>query len=167
MAAMKDAILSRWQRFTVREQALLLVGALLALMCAVWLGLVQPALDWRERARLAYVGAAGDYRIIADGVARLSALNSAEAGVSDEREPVRSVVAGSASRAGIVLSRVLPDDAGRLNVWIDGVDAARLMVWLETLSQEHGVTVLRAGIEQAGRGSELRAQLLLLGRSGA
>lgn len=163
---MIDALVSRWQRFTVREQALLLVGGLLALMCAGWFGLVQPTLDWRERARLAYVGAAGDYQIITDGVARLTALNSAEANAPDAREPVRSVVAGSASRAGIVLSRVLPDEAGRLNVWIDATDGGQLMGWLETLSGDHGITIVRAGIERTGEGSNVRAQLLLA-RGGA
>jgi type II secretory pathway component PulM len=79
---------------------------------------------------------------------------------------VRSVVAGSANRAGIVLARVLPDESGQLNVWIEGVDGARLMGWLETLSREHGVITVRAGIEQTGTRGEVRAQLLLA-RGGA
>ncbi|WP_439634117.1 type II secretion system protein GspM [Glycocaulis sp.] len=163
---MIEALKSRWQRLSVREQGLLIMAGVLSMACLVWFGAFQPALSWRESARTAYVAAAGDYRQIGAGTARLAALTASGADTVLEREPVRSVVAGSASRAGIVLSRVLPDDAGRLNIWIDSADGPRLMGWLETLSRDHGVIVVRAGIEQAGRGGELRAQLLLA-RSGA
>ncbi|MFC4724580.1 type II secretion system protein GspM [Glycocaulis abyssi] len=163
---MNEALQSRWQRLSVREQGLLIIAAALVTACLVWLAAFQPVLNWRDSARAAYTAAADDYRQIGAGAARLAALTASGEDTALEREPVRSVVAGSASRAGIVLSRVLPDDAGRLNVWIDGVDGPRLMGWLETLSRDHGVIVVRAGIEQAGQGAQVRAQLLLA-RSGA
>lgn len=163
---MTGMILARWQRLSVREQGLVMLAVALVSACLIWFAAVQPVLAWRESARAAYVTAAEEYRQIADGLARLDGLATADPDSGQAREPVRSVVAGSASRAGIVLSRVLPDESGRLNIWIDGVDGPRLMGWLETLSRDHGVSVVRAGIEQTGTGSEVRAQLLL-GRGGA
>jgi type II secretory pathway component PulM len=163
---MTGLITSYWRRLSVREQGLVL-GASLLMGCVLgWFAVVQPLLAWRDRARAAYVDSATSHYDLASGIARLQELQTSQAGSPQgEREPVRSVVAGAASRAGIVLSRVLPDEAGRLNVWIEAVDPATLMGWLETLSREHGVVVVRAGIEQSGSG-ELRAQLLLA-RSGA
>lgn len=154
-----------WQRLSVREQGLVLAASVLLACMALWLGIAQPLLGWRDAARAAYAGnAAAQYEITA-GIARYQALQAGETGSAAEREPVRSVVAGAANRANIVLSRVLPDEAGRLNIWIEGVDPARLMQWLEILSREHGVIVVRAGLERSGEGS-LRAQLLLA-RGGA
>ncbi len=163
---MLDMILSRWQRLSVREQGLLMLAGAIVLACLIWFAAFQPALAWRDNARAAYAGAAGDYRDIRAGIARLNTASASDAAVTGEREPVRSVVAGSANRAGIVLARVLPDESGQLNVWIEGVDGARLMGWLETLSREHGVVTVRAGIEQTGTRGEVRAQLLLA-RGGA
>ena len=154
-----------WQRLSVREQGLVMAAGVLLACVALWLGVAQPMLAWRDAARAAYAGNAADQYEITAGIARYQALQAYETGGTAEREPVRSVVAGSANRAGIVLSRVLPDEAGRLNIWIEGVDPARLMQWLETLSRDHGVIVVRAGLERSGE-DLLRAQLLLA-RGGA
>lgn len=163
---MTGVLIAYWRGLSVREQGLVLAASLLVSGLLVWLAVVQPLVSWRDSVRAVYADNAVTYFAVANGIARLNALQGADtASPAGEREPVRSAVAGAASQAGIVLSRVLPDEAGRLNIWIDAVDSGTLMRWLETLSRDHGVVVVRANLEQTGAGP-LRAQLLLA-RGGA
>lgn len=155
-----NAVVSYWQSKSVNEQAILLAAGVMALVMLGWLAIAAPLIAWREDARAAYVQSAASHDEIRRGIARYQALQTDGPQAGGEQESVRSMVAGAASRSGIVLSRVLPDEAGRLNVWIDNGDTALVMNWLETLSRDHGVVVVRAGLETAGDG-QLRAQLLL------
>lgn len=163
---MTGVLIAYWRGLSVREQGLVLAASLLISAMLVWLVIVQPLVSWRDSARAVYADNAVTYFAVANGIARLNALQGADtAAPAGEREPVRSAVAGAASQAGIVLSRVLPDEAGRLNIWIDAAEPVTLMRWLEALSRDHGVVVVRANLEQTGAGP-LRAQLLLA-RGGA
>lgn len=155
-----NAVLTYWQRKSAQEQTILLVAALAAVVMLGWLLVASPLLSWRDDARSAYRQSAASHDEIMAGIARYQAVQGEGAASRTEEESVRSVVAGAASRSGLVLSRVLPDEAGRLNVWIDSADAPVLIGWLETLSRDHGVIVVRASMERAD-GSQVRAQILL------
>ena len=58
------------------------------------------------------------------------------------------------------LSRMVPDEAGRLNVWTGNADAERVMNWLADLEQRHAIVAIRANIDREGDG-RARAQIVL------
>lgn len=152
-----------WAARTVREQALLLAAAALLAMAVLWFGIAQPVLGYRASAQARYADAVGEYLDVHDGVARYRRLAGGTQTAAPEGPTLRTLAARSAAQASITLSRVLPDEAGRLNLWIDSVDPAELMTWLETLAAEHGVRAVRVSLDRLGPRT-VRAQVLLAPR---
>lgn len=154
-----------WAGRAAREQVLLAAGAALCLALAAWFAVIDPVLGWRAAAGARHAEAVAGYEAVAAGLARYRALSSAAPANAAENETIRSVVAGAASRSGLVLSRVLPDEAGRLNVWIDAADPDLVMAWLGELAVRERIAVRRAALERLP-GGQVRTQLLLA-RDGA
>lgn len=155
-----------WAERTVREQTLLLAGCALALACVVWVFAVSPVLGWRSEAKRDYAASVAEHAEMGAGLARWRTLSEREsvgggAGeAAGEDTALRTLVARAAREGGIPVTRVLPDEQGRLNVWVDPVAASELMGWLDGLSRSQGVRASRISLDR-GEAGTVRAQLLL------
>ena len=155
-----------WAERTVREQGLLLAGVAIAAACAVWFFAVSPVLDWRASAKREYAAAVAEHAEMGAGLARWRDLSATQedgsGGGSDAGvdQPLRTLVARAAREGGIPVTRVLPDEQGRLNVWVDPVAAPSLMGWLDALSRDEGVRASRISLDR-GEAGTVRAQILL------
>ncbi|TRO95551.1 type II secretion system protein M [Glycocaulis profundi] len=151
-----------WRTRTAREQTLLAGSATVLAAVLGWTLAVQPLLTFRDGAQTRYAAAMAEHLEIHQGLERHRALAATATEYDDRGLPLRAVVAQGAARAGVTLARVLPDESGRLNVWIESADPGALMGWLEALSADSAITATRASIDRAAPGSDqVRAQLLL------
>lgn len=151
-----------WRIRTPREQALLAAGGAALAAVLVWTLAVQPLLVFRQGAETRYAAAVAEHLEIYQGLGRHRAAAETRAEQDDRGLPLRAVAAQGAARAGVTLSRVLPDENGRLNVWIESAEPGALMGWLEALAADSAITATRASIDRAAPGSDqVRAQLLL------
>lgn len=161
MRAFLNMLTAAWSERSAREQILLGSLSLVIGLLAVWYLVAAPLLEFRNTSRTAYADSVERYRELSAGIARYQALMSEEdhRASADER-PLRTIVAERAAAMELPLSRMVPDEAGRLNVWTGNADAERLMDWLADLEQRHAIAAVRANIDREGDG-RARAQIVL------
>lgn len=161
MTGMLTAIRNSWAERSPRERWLLAILSLTLLGVAAWYLAAAPLIEFRNQSRAGYVDSVDRYRAIAAGIGRYQSLLDDEAvrAARDDR-PLRTIVAERASARQLPLSRMVPDDAGRLNVWTENADGALLMAWLAELEQRYAIVAVRVSIDREGAG-RARAQILL------
>jgi type II secretory pathway component PulM len=166
MSALFATLRAGWADRSGREQALLVALGVILAALAGWYLVAAPLLEFRNNARTAYIDSVERYRTLSVGVARYQALAAdREAGASADTQPLRTVVAQRAAAMDLPLSRMVPDEDGRLNVWTENANAEKLMNWLADLEQESGIVAIRANIDREGNGLA-GAQIVLERRAG-
>jgi len=154
-----------WSERTAREQALLAGLAVLVAALGLWFFALQPALAARADARAEFERAVSDHRAFSTELARYRVLAASLEDRAETRRPLRTLAGEYARRRDLAITRVLPDETGRLNVWVDNVTDAALFGWLADLAENEGIVAERASLDREGDGV-VRAQVLLA-RGGA
>lgn len=156
-----ETLRTAWAERSAREQWLLAGLSAIILILVLWYLLVSPLMGFRNEARAAYVDSVERYRSLSAGIARYEVLYiSADLRAASDNRPLRTIVAERAADLNLSLSRMVPDDQGRLNVWTESAEAPRLMQWLADLEQQHAIVAIRATINREGSGMA-RAQIVL------
>lgn len=166
MMSFLNTLGAAWAERSAREQLLLGGLGTILLVLSLWYGVAAPLIDFRNASRAAYVDSVDRYRDLSLGIARYQTLANDDPTLdrADDR-PLRTLVSERAAAMALPLSRMVPDEAGRLNVWTENADAERLMTWLADLEQGHGIITVRANIDREGDG-RARAQIVLERRGG-
>ena len=158
-----------WDERSTREQGLLVVMITALVLAGIWYGVFQPVSDFKARQYQRYVGAVELHREV---VARInqyqaqSASQDAAANSTANQQPMRSVVGNRANANNVAISRVLPDDQGRLNVWVTNVPAQALMTWLVDMAQNDNIHAQNVIMDGENEGV-ISAQILLARGGGA
>ena len=148
MNELAQLIARAWTERTLREQALLAAMTLVLVLVAGWYLALSPMLDFHASARTNYADAMGRYRTLEAGIADYRArIAGAETRGADDR-PLRTIAGATALARDIQITRILPDEDGRLNVWIDQAPTRELMAWLMQLESRHGVGVARISLDR-------------------
>ncbi len=155
-----------WSDLSSRERVLMAAAGALAVVLVVSQLVVAPASRARADAANSYARAVTDLDAVRAGAAALAAQRiagpDAAAGTPGPAGDVRAIVAQTAVRAGIGLSRTTPMEDG-VSVVIDAVSSQDLFAWLIVLRNEYGVTAETASIARVERTGLLRANLTLVG----
>lgn len=149
-----------WTERTAREQALLALAGLLIAVTLIWFAALKPALDHRADARAEFTAAAEAYRAMDAGLREYRARAAALDAAPGDARPLRTVAGVYARERDLAITRVLPDETGRLNVWLDNVTDQALFDWLADLEREEAVVARRVTLDREGDGV-VRAQVLL------
>ncbi|MEO1038493.1 MAG: type II secretion system protein M [Pseudomonadota bacterium] len=166
MNAIVAAPLRLWTERNPREQVLLAFAGLLLVVLVVWTFIVSPASQYRANAQASYEAAVESHRELVSGIGLHRRLAAASDGaVAGGDRSLGLLVAQSSVERSLSITRVQPDENGRITVWLDNVDSRALMDWLLALSAEEGVSVTRLTMDREGDGM-VRAQLVI-GRGGA
>jgi general secretion pathway protein M len=166
MTAILKRLGESWTGLNVREQGLLVVMSLLIAGLLGYLVVLAPMQRFHAQGRDAYVGALSQYRTLEAGIGeyRLRAAGAASQAVSTG--PLTSLVGRTALARDIQLARVLPDEDGRLNVWIDRAPTRDLLGWLVELEQTYGISVTRITLDRTAD-EFVSAQLILARGAGS
>lgn len=162
MKIVSDSMLQAWQQRSTREQYLLVVGFVLALVAAVYLGIVDPVLREHHEARAQYQEAFEDYRWLQNQSALLKRLHS-ETGnliVSRPLPEIEENATTSLKKLGLrsTVKLVKKNAKEYVEIEIQQAPAVQLMRWLDSFS-EGGVVVHR--LELQNRKGFLAGTLLL------
>jgi type II secretory pathway component PulM len=149
---------------TLREQMLLAAMAVLALGLLFYLLIARPVITYHETSRSAYLDAMGRYRALEAGLADYARFSDQARARPDDDRPLRSVIGATALDRDIQIARILPDEEGRLNVWIDRIPSADLMAWLIDLEQRFGIAASRVTIDRES--DDVVSVQLVLSRGG-
>jgi len=153
----------RWLQLNLREQRLVIAMGVVVLFfilySAIWAPLnsnidaankkidrQQALLTWVQESTVQYKSAAGASR-----------ANNSNGSLS-------SLVNRTASRQQISIARMQPQGLD-LQVWIDEVPFDHLLVWLEQLSTQEGISVKAIDITNAQQAGVVKIRRLQLGRN--
>lgn len=146
---------------TEREQAMLLVAAVLIGLVGFYQFAYVPLLDYRGEAERRHDMALSLHHEVRSGTAEAKALLAAGRKQPEQAVTIRSAVSATARGEGLTITRMQPVDDGDLNLWIDEADATLLHRWLLGLQDNHGITVAKASIRGNESKGTVRAQLML------
>ncbi|WP_018175219.1 MULTISPECIES: type II secretion system protein GspM [unclassified Thioalkalivibrio] len=158
-----------WNNLRNREQRLLLVGGLILLIAAGFLGVTEPLLDSREQSRERLAEARAELAWMQANASAAADAASRDRGPdqADQRSPVEggSLIAhvdasARASGLGEHLARARPSETG-VNVHLEAVPYSALMRWLGELELEDGVVPGRIMLERVADPGRVNAELFL------
>lgn len=128
-----------WDRRTVREQHMLMLMVLIAAFVIVWLGVVRPAILWREAAAAERTAAETDLADVRVDLERLSRLGPPSS-VASEAGGLEPLVRRTAETSGLEISMAM-DASGGLGFKIASGASSAVFGWLAALQTDHGVDV--------------------------
>jgi len=133
-----------WEGRTLREQRMLLLMVLIAAVVFIWLGVVRPALVWRESAAAERVRAEADLADVREGLVRLARLTPARPAAADAGG-LEPLARRTAEAAGLEVSMAM-DGSGGLGFRISSGSSAAVFSWLAALQTDHNVHVRNLGV---------------------
>lgn len=158
-----NALQRFWQGRAPRERSMLVRGAVVLVLIAVYFGAWEPLRDarntWRERVAVADADLAWMRAVSPQVAARAGAT---PAGARDTRSLLARADA-SAREAGLggALLRVEPVADGQVRVHFEDVGFDALMRWVETLAERHGTRVTDFSAQRAAGVGRVDARLSL------
>lgn len=161
MTATLKPVAHWWNGLSPREHLMLGgLGTVVALLI-LWYGVAAPLLAWRAEGIDTLDAARRDAAFVEGAVAEATTHGTAQPKVATG--DLRASISESALARGVPISRLQPEAAGGINVWVEGITPPLLYAWLAELEKTYGIGTARAVISRAADGSGLTAQLLLTG----
>jgi general secretion pathway protein M len=129
---------SLWGARSRREQILLTVLAMLALLFLAWFGIASPLRRAAASADAGYTRAIQQLAIVE--TARREIMGSSGIAPLPDGGMAEAVTA-SAAASGMALARTRVESEREMTIWLSAVDARTFFAWAETLRKAHGVVV--------------------------
>ncbi len=151
-----------WNEREPREQALIAVAALLALLLTLFQFLFVPLMKAHERAGGELQRMMALHAGVEQGVMQLQARPSAavpSAVNADTGESLELTLSRSAEASGLQISRLQPGSDGSLTLWFDDADPLVTFGWLAGLEDRNGLVVIRSSLARVEAGTSLRGSV--------
>lgn len=133
-----------WNGRTLRERRMLMVMAGLLCATAVWLGVVQPLLAWREAAA-DRAGAAA--LALTEVRAATASFGPARPEANAPAEGLEPLIRRTASAAGLDVVTVM-SASGQLGFQLSSVGSGPLFAWLAVLETDHHLSICSLGVTE-------------------
>lgn len=133
-----------WGGRTLRERRMLMVMVGLLTAVALWLGLVQPVLDWRTAA-VDRAEAAAD--TLAEVRAAAASFAPPGPAASPPPEGLEPLIRRTAEASGLEVNTVM-SASGQLGFQLSSVGSAPLFAWLAALETDHRLTICSLGVTE-------------------
>lgn len=154
-------LLDSISHFNRREQTMLFVGALLIVLYAMWLVLLAPLQNKRDRlleANIATEQSLGRVQMLANQLQNLT-QQSAQAG--GDGDNINGVINASLGENGLAMSNFTPSGGGEVRVRIDKASSEALMQWLFDLENKHHIAIHELNISAANDPGQVAVTLRL------
>jgi len=144
MRRLTDQLYAWWNARTVREQRMLMIMALLAAAVFVWLGVVRPAISWREDAAAERNRVEMDLTQVQAGL-QLTATASAVPRAVVDLEGFEPLVLRTAEAASLSVTTGMAA-SGQLGFRVSNASSSALFGWLSALERAHGIEIISLGV---------------------
>lgn len=146
-----------WAARNPRERVILVAGAAVVIAALIWALLLDPLSQRRD----ALARAVPEQRALlnwmesipADGARRATSIRDSLFAVVD-RSARSTALAGT-------LSRVQPEGADTVRVWLDDAPFNELVAWMASLEYEHGVRVTAVAVDRTATPGRVSARVTL------
>lgn len=138
----------------------------LALGCFLLYALVwKPVADYADAAESAAMAEKSSLVWMKSQEARARAIASSFNGDTGAGLPqgqsLISVIGNSARNFDLELQRFEPRGDDQVNVWLDKIEFNQMMLWLETLKEQSGISVAQITIDRADTSGQISARISL------
>ncbi len=149
---------SWWLTLTIREKAMVAVGAGAAVLFILYQALIMPVGRWHKQVLAQSDVASVGYRQVILAAQRTGGGAGGEAAgqpVFDAITPLKSALASSASRAALIVSTTDGDEASGVRMTLAPAEPEKLYNWLDAVKRDYGAIVVEARISRARNNNEL------------
>ncbi len=163
LTRIRDSAAARWYLDqSQRDQHLLVLLAVFLTAVLFWVLIWLPIQDRLTIAEVRHSRALTDQRWILEQRETLQQLASRQpGGGARSGQALLSTVATSARSAGVTLNRFQPEGSDALAVSLEDIAFGELVVWLEQLQRQEGISVRSATIDAQNAPGRVRARILL------
>lgn len=133
-----------WGGRTLRERRMLMVMAGLLTAFAIWLGLVQPVLGWREAAADRAEAATAT---LAEVRAASALIGPLEPSAGPPPQGLEPLIRRTAEAAGLDVVTVM-SATGQLGFQLSSVGSGPLFAWLGALETDHRLRICSLGVTE-------------------
>lgn len=158
-----------WERLNERERWMVTAGAALTLLLLVYALVWQPFQNRLKGLRQAVAQQTADLAWMQQAAQEIKRLEQASSGAEktsgSDRRSLLTLVDQTAKSAGLgsAVKRVEPQGEDKLRVQLEQVGFDKMIVWLGTLRQQHGVVATNVTVDRQGDSGEVNARLILQG----
>ena len=157
-----DKLLSTLSQFNRRDQAALLIGALLIALYLLWLAVLSPLNNKRElliKATTSAQQSLGRVQILARQF-ELLAQQSSQASLAGDN--LSGLIDASLRENGMTMSSFIPGTNGEVRVRIDKVASEPLMQWLYDLESKYHIAIRELSITASNDPGQVSINLRLV-----
>ena len=157
-----NQLLKSLSRFNRQEQIVLLLGAVAVCILLIWMLLLSPLQNKRDRllaTNLGSVQSLGRVQLLVRQVVSLS-LQSAQVGTGSEN--LSGLINSSLSNNGLTMTNLMPGAGGEARVRIDKASSESLLQWLYELETKHHITIRDLSITATNEPGQVAVNVRLL-----
>ncbi|MCI4644846.1 MAG: type II secretion system protein M [Hyphomonadaceae bacterium] len=154
---MMKAVTAWWTSREAREQMLIATALILSFLIGLYQFGWVPAKAYRVQGAQAYSTALSDNVAVRE--ATRSAVPNRE--IRTSRDPLQLIVTETSAYYGLAVTRMLPDESGGLNLWLDNVPSGGLYPWLAELEREHALRVEKATVRLIDSEARVNANVFI------
>ncbi|MDA3868680.1 MAG: type II secretion system protein M [Gammaproteobacteria bacterium] len=156
-----DALNTWFSSLQGRDKNLLLITIVLLVSTLFYLMVWEPLHQGREQAQQKLKSQQEIYAWMKTASMEVSSLKGAGTRSTSSTQPIALILENSAKISGLKQHINKIESSGRsgANAQIDSASFDQMLVWLNTLEQQHGVTVTTATIERNQQAGTISARL--------
>ncbi len=138
-----------FKQLPLRMRRLLAVAVLLPAVLGFIFGLLLPAHRFADTTALEFREIHDLFAWMQANASKVSALHrSAPAEATATEDTILSTLADSAQSQGLSLKRFVPQENAELRVWLEDVSFDKFILWLDSLSRAHNISVRQITISR-------------------
>lgn len=138
-------IRSWWAQNALREKLLIVTALGISLLLLLWFGGLNPLLQNRAEARLAYQSAQTDHAYIMRNIALLKS-NDRGPGPASDNDSFRAEVTQIAQNRGLAIARIQSTQDGSVQLVFSDASPTEIYAWLQDLSSLPGGRAISASL---------------------
>lgn len=155
-------LITRYDQLAARDRRALALLAVALLLSVLYFGVWQPVSGFYLSARTSHDSARGLFAWMQAQQPQLEKLAASGRGDKPtDRRALIALVTRLADQEGLVLQRFEPSGDQAVRLWLEPAEFAKVALWLERLTVDHGVLVDQAGLDRAEAPGTVRARLTL------
>lgn len=151
---------SWYEQLSQREQLSLLLMGLVVGLYLLYVLLLSPLGDARDRLAIQNEGVAQSLQRVDVMVSQIMALRNSGAS-SQNRRNLTTLINRSTAAMDLQVSRLQPNSRGEVQVRMEGASFDDLLAWLHAMEQREGLLVREVSITGAGNAGRVNATIRL------
>ncbi|MCR8921802.1 type II secretion system protein M [Dasania sp. GY-MA-18] len=154
-----QACMHRYQQLSERDQLAVKILSVFLFIIVIVYGVIVPCIDYSASAKQQYQQAQADLQWMKTN----TPANLATAPRRNPNESILGIASSSAKKYYIEFQRYDAQDENTLRINIERVLFKNLVLWLEYLEKQHGISLSNINIEQQGNPAYVNARVVIKG----